>query len=72
MAGRRIDDHHSWIGPSGKNVPFPDGAKMKQTSSEEGFGSLMHYEDTDEAIKAQQAQNKAKVHGHPHKPGTRN
>lgn len=72
MSGRRIEDHGFWADSKSKGSVCPEGAKTKETSSEEGFGSLMHYEDTDEAIKSQQANNKKKVHGHPMKPGTRN
>ena len=73
MAGRRIDDHSSEWGGKGKASVFPDGPhKAKDESSAQGFGALSHYEDTTEAIKAQQSMNTKKVHGHPHKPGTRN
>jgi len=73
MSGRRIDDHSNWVGASPKHAPLPEvGGKMKQESSAEGFGALSHYEDTTEAIKSQQEMNKKKVHGNPHKPGTRN
>ncbi len=72
MAGRKINDHSSWVGKGSSGVPFPAGAKMKSESSAEGFGSLAHYEDTTEAIKSQQMANKAKVHGHPQKAGHRN
>ena len=73
MAGRRIDDHGSWIGAKGKDSVFPDGPhKTKDESSAEGFGALSHYEDTTETIKSQQEMSKKKVHGHPMKPGTRN
>lgn len=72
MAGRRIDDHSAWMGSRGHHAVMPDGAKMKNVSSAEGFGSLDHYEDTNEKIVAQQEMNKRKVHSHAHKPGTRN
>lgn len=72
MKGRRIDDHSSWIGAGSKGTVFPAGAKMKGESSAEGFGALAQYEDTTEAIKAQQEMNKKKVAAYPHKPGTRN
>jgi hypothetical protein len=71
MAGRRIDDHSSWIGSSSKESPLPMKSKMMQESSAEGFGALNKYEDTTEAIKSQQEMNKKKVHGHPMKPGFR-
>lgn len=72
MSGRKISDHSFWAGGKPSGSVLPHGAKMKQVSGEEGFGGLMKYEDTDEAIKAQQAMNKKKVHGHPQKPGHRN
>jgi len=71
MAGKRIDDHSFWAGGRSKGSVFPEGAKTKDESSAEGFGALMHYEDTTEAIKSQQEMNKKKVHGHPQKPGHR-
>lgn len=71
MAGQRIDDHSFWAGGKSKGSVFPEGAKTKDESSAEGFGALMHYEDTTESIKSQQEMNKKKVHGHPQKPGHR-
>lgn len=73
MAGRKIDDHSFWAGSKGHNSVLPDGPhKTKAESSAEGFGALAHYEDTTETIRSQQEMAKKKVHGHPHKPGTRN
>lgn len=72
MAGRKISDHSFWAGGKSKGSVFPMGAKTKDESSAEGFGSLNKYEDTTEAIKSQQMMNKSKVHGHPAKPGYRN
>lgn len=72
MSGRRIDDHGSWIGKGPDGQVYPQGVKLKNESSAEGFGSLMTYEDTTEAIKSQQDMNKKKVHGHPQKSGHRN
>jgi hypothetical protein len=73
MAGRKIDDHSNWVGAHGKHAPLPEvGGKMKQETSADGFGALSHYEDTTDTIKSQQEMAKRKVHGHPHKPGTRN
>ena len=72
MAGQRIDDHSSPWGKNRSNVPLPDGAKMKQISDKEGAGSVMRYEDTEEAIGAQQQQNVKHLKGHPLKPGYRN
>lgn len=72
MGGRAIDDHSFWAGGHSKGSVFPEGAKTKDTSSAEGFGALMHYEDTSEAIKTQQEQNKKQVHKDPMKPHYRN
>lgn len=73
MSGQRIDDHKWWGGSKGKDSVFPDGPhKCKDESSAEGAGKLSKYEDTTEAIKSQQEMGKRKIHGHPHKPGTRN
>ncbi len=72
MSGQRIDDHKFWAGGKGKNAVMPDGVHTKEESSEDGVGALAKYEDTSEAIKAQQALNKKKVNGHPMKSGYRN
>ncbi len=72
MAGRKINDHSSWIGKGSDGVVYPAGAKMKKEHGEEGFGGLAVYEDTTEKIAAQQAMNKKKVQSHPQKPGHRN
>lgn len=73
MAGRRIDDHSSWVGAKPSGEVFPHGPhKVKSEMHADGFGELSHYEDTNEAIVHQQMGNKKKVHGHPMKPGTRN
>ncbi len=73
MCGRHIEDHKFWAGGKGKDSVFPDGPyKTKPESSAEGFGALMHYEDTTETIKSQQEMAKEKVHGHPMKAGHRN
>lgn len=72
MSGRKINDHSSWVGPAGKNMVMPEGAKTKSESSAEGVGGLSTYEDTTEAIKKQQLMSKAKVNSNPQKPGYRN
>ena len=72
MAGRKIDDHSSWMGKGSNGSVFPMGAKVKNESSAEGVGGLSHYEDTTEAVKSQQEMNKRKVSGHPRKDGFRN
>ena len=71
MAGQRIDDHSSPFGKSRSNVPFPEGAKMKQISDQEGAGSVMRYEDTEEAIKSVQEKSVSQTKKHPMKPGYR-
>lgn len=72
MAGRRIDDHNSWVGKGSNGTVFPAGAKTKQVSSAEGFGALAHYEDTNETIVKQQDMAKSKVHSHPQREYYRN
>lgn len=72
MSGQKINDHNSWMGKGSKGVPLPMGAKMKQESSAMGAGKMGKYEDTTEAIKAQQSAGVAKVHGHAQKAGHRN
>ena len=69
--GQRIDDHKAWMGSRGKNVPLPDGAKMKQISEEEGAGSVMRYEDKEEAIKHVQKEGVKQLKNRPLKPGYR-
>jgi len=71
MGGMRIDDHRSWIGQGKKGVVFPDGAKMKSESDAMSDGHLNKYEDTTEAIKAQQDMGERKAKGHDMKPGYR-
>lgn len=68
---RMINDHSSWMGKGANGSVFPMGAKVKNESSAEGAGRLDKYEDTTEAIKAQQEMNKKKVHSHPQKAGYR-
>lgn len=70
--GQRINDHSSWAGSSTKDNPLPMGNKMKTFSSEEGVGELNTYEDTEAAIKAQQAANKRQAKKNPFGPGQRN
>ena len=72
MAGRKIHDHSNWIGGKSKESPLPMQSKMKQESSADGAGSLMHYEDTTEAIKSQQMAGQGKLKGRPLKAGYRN
>lgn len=72
MAGRKIDDHSSWVGKGSNGSVFPMGAKVKNESSAEGVGSLDKYEDTTEAIKSQQEMNKRKAQSHAQKAGYRN
>jgi hypothetical protein len=73
MAGKRIDDHASWVGAAPKGEVFPHGPhKTKMESSAMSDGSLSKYEDTTEEIKAQQEMAKRKASGHPQKPLHRN
>lgn len=72
MAGRKINDHSSWIGAGSKGSVFPQGVKTKMESSAEGAGSLDRYEDTTETIKSQQDMTIRKAKSEPLKPGYRN
>lgn len=72
MAGRKIDDHSSWMGKGSNGSVFPMGAKVKNESSAEGVGGLSHYEDTTETVKSQQEMGKKKAAGHPQRAGFRN
>jgi len=69
MAGRRIDDHSSWVGGGSK---FPQGVKIKEEHSAEGAGGgVMDYPDTTEHIKRDQMHAESKVRGHKMKTGYR-
>lgn len=64
MAGRRIDDHASWMGKGGK-YPLPEGNKMKEYKSAEGAGHVgSDYPDTSEAIHKDQDMGEKKLKGH--------
>lgn len=71
MGGQRIDDHSSPWGKSRSNVPLPEGAKMRQLSDKEGAGSVMRYEDTEQAIGHVQSETVKNLKGRPLKPGYR-
>lgn len=71
MSGQRIDDHSSPWGKNRSNVPFPDGAQMKTISEKEGAGSVMRYEDTEEAIGHVQQESVKHLKNRPLKPGYR-
>jgi hypothetical protein len=72
MAGRKINDHSSWIGKGSNGSVFAMGAKVKNESSAEGAGSVMKYEDTTEAIKATQVESVKQLKSKPMKqPGYR-
>lgn len=72
MSGQRIDDHSFWAGGRSKASIFPEGAKSKSISDEEGAGPIMRYEDTEEAIGKQQSDTSRGLKKHPMKPGYRN
>lgn len=69
--GQRIDDHANWTGKAAKGSVFAPGAKMKSISDQEGSGSVMRYEDTEEAIKSVQEKSVSQTKKHPMKPGYR-
>lgn len=72
MSGRRIDDHSFWGGNRSKGSVFPEGNKVKEYNSAEGAGELNKYEDTTEAIKAQQVTSEKKIKAHERKEQYRN
>jgi hypothetical protein len=67
-----INDHSFWAGGRSKGSVFPEGAKTKDESSAEGAGSVMHYEDTTEAIKDVQEEGEKQIKRRPLKTGFRN
>lgn len=71
MGGRLIKDHSFFAGGPSKESPLPMGDKFKYEASAEGVGELSKYEDTTEAIKSQQMENKKKVNGHKMREGYR-
>lgn len=71
MAGRRIDDHSSWVGKGSDGSVFPMGCKMKRESSAEGAGSVTDYPDTTEAIRKDQEASERKIRGHKQREGYR-
>ena len=72
MGGQKIDDHSFWAGGRSKGSVFPEGTKTKEISEKEGAGSVMRYEDTEEAIGMQQKDNVKQIKGRPLKPSYRN
>lgn len=70
--GMRIDDHANWTGKAPKGQVFADNAKHKGVSDQEGAGSVMRYEDTQEAIHEVQKKGVSKIKEHPMKPSYRN
>ena len=71
MSGQKIDDHSFWAGSRSKGSVFPEGAKTRAISEREGAGSVMRYEDTEEAIQAVQKENVRQIKGRPLKSGYR-
>lgn len=71
MGGQPIDKHDNWTGRAPRGQVFADGAKMKSISEKEGAGSVMRYEDTEEAIGHVQSETVKHMKGHPLKPGYR-
>lgn len=69
--GMRIDDHANWTGAAPKGSVFAPNAKMKSIADQEGAGSEMDYEDTQEKIKSVQEKNVSQINKHPMKPGYR-
>lgn len=70
MAGKRIDDHASFAGKSGKEYPLPEGNKMKSFRSAEGDGHVgSDYPDTSEMIEKDQKAGVSKARAHKMKSG---
>jgi len=69
--GMSIDNHANWTGKAAKGSVFAPGAKMKSIADQEGSGSVMRYEDTEERIKDVQEKSVSQVKKHPMKPGYR-
>jgi len=69
--GMRIDDHANWTGKAAAGSIFAPGAKMKSISEQEGSGSVMRYEDTEQAIKSVQEKSVSQAKKHPMRPGYR-
>lgn len=63
--GQHINDHKFWAGSKSKDSVFPKGVHIKDESTASSVGHLSTYEDTTEAIKAQQNENAKKVRSHP-------
>ena len=72
MAGQRIDDHSFWAGRGSEKSVLPAETKVKTYSDATDGGHLSKYEDTAEAIKAQQDEGTKKIKSHPLKPNYRN
>jgi hypothetical protein len=71
--GRRIDDHSFWAGGHGKDMVMPQGVHTKEMTSAEGAGNVKKYEDTDQAIRAEQVEGARQIRARPMKePGYRN
>lgn len=72
MSGRKIDDHSSFAGKSGKNYPLPEGNKMKAFHSAEGAGHEgSEYPDTSEKIHGEQVKGSGKIRSQKMKEGYR-
>lgn len=70
--GQRIEDHKFWAGGRSKGSVFPEKAKTREISDQEGAGSVMRYEDTEEAVKEVQSKSVSQIHKHKMKPSYRN
>ena len=71
MGGQRIDDHKNFAGGASKGSVFPEGVKVKSEPDDGSDGHLDKYEDTTEAIRAQQEMSVKKAKAHAQKPGVR-
>ena len=72
MAGRKIDDHSSWIGKGEAGSVFPDGAHKLNVEKDDGHaGGIEDYPDTTEHIERDQEAGVSKIKSKPMKPGFR-
>jgi hypothetical protein len=65
---RHVEDHSFWAGSKSKDSVFPKGVHIKDESEASSAGHLSKYEDTTQAIKAQQNEGAKKIHSHANPP----
>lgn len=68
MAGKRIDDHSFFAGKGEKGVVLPKGVHLKAEHDDGAKEHLHKYEDTTEAILAQQELGERQAKKHDQRP----